>query len=201
MTQPREHGHRVVENIAPSLHTLIQPACAVFPLVDWYGERLASAVVNGIDNSHVELVGVFCQVMSTGHACGESGSAADRPCVMTTSNPPAAPAPTTKTLFFFELSTLGAMLKPVEEAVRDRSKGSEDWRIALWIYCCGGWTMVACDERESVCGPVRGERRLNGHLPTDCVMMWKSKPIVGIGLFPVSSVDPDQIHREISEQP
>ena len=131
MTQPREHSHRVVEDIASSLHALIQPACAVFLLVNWYRERLASAVVDGIDDSHVEFVGVFCQVMGTGHACGESGSTADRQCVRTMSNPPAAPAPTIKTLFFLGLSTLGAMLKRVEEAVRDRSKGSEDWRIAL----------------------------------------------------------------------
>lgn len=48
-------------------------------------------------------------------------------------NSPAAPAPTIKTRFFFGFSTLGAMLKRVEEAVRDCSKGSEDLRIAPLI--------------------------------------------------------------------
>lgn len=129
MAQPRKHSHRVVEDETPTLHALIQPARPVFLLLDRDRKRLTSAIVHGINDSHVELVGVFCKVMGAGHACNESSSAANARCVGAVPNSPAAPAPTIKTLFFSVFSILGAILKRVEEAVRDCNKGSEDWRI------------------------------------------------------------------------
>lgn len=54
-----EHCHGVMENIAPSLHSLIEPACPMSFLVEWYSESLSTAVIHGIDQVDFEFVGVL----------------------------------------------------------------------------------------------------------------------------------------------
>ena len=61
----REHGHSVVENVAPSLNSLVQPLSSMALFVDSNRERLTSAVIYCIDESNVKLVWMFRQVMST----------------------------------------------------------------------------------------------------------------------------------------
>ena len=165
----------MVEDVAPTLHALIQPARPMLLLLDRYGECLASAIVDRINEGHVELIRVFCQVVSAGHACGERASA-EWQYLGTSSNSPAAPAPTIKTLFFFGLSTLGAMVKRVEEAVRDCNKDSEDCRIALGVRCYGGSMIIAREEEQRGRGSVRRERNVNvpspGYRLGHCVMTW-----------------------------
>ena len=59
VTLPCKHSHGVMENIASTLYTLVQPCCSVALLVDWDRESLTSAVVYCIDNGNVEFVGML----------------------------------------------------------------------------------------------------------------------------------------------
>jgi len=65
MALPSEHSHGVVENIASTLNTLVEPAGSMALFVDWDRERLSSAVVDRIDECNVELVRVLSEVMGT----------------------------------------------------------------------------------------------------------------------------------------
>jgi hypothetical protein len=60
-----EHGHSVVEDIASTLNTLIQPVGTMTLFVDSNRKGLSSAVVYRINKSHIEFVGMFRQMMST----------------------------------------------------------------------------------------------------------------------------------------
>ena len=68
MALAREHGHRVMEDVASTLHALIQPARTMLILLDRYRERLPPAIVDRVNDGDVEFIGVFCQMMGAGHA-------------------------------------------------------------------------------------------------------------------------------------
>ena len=62
---PCEHGHGMVENVASTLHTLIQPCRPMFLLIKRNRESLTTTVIYRIDNGNVEFVGVLRQVVRT----------------------------------------------------------------------------------------------------------------------------------------
>ncbi len=68
MALSREHGHTVVEDVASSLHALIQPARSMGIFIDGYGESLTTTVVDGIDQGDVELIRMLREMVGTGHA-------------------------------------------------------------------------------------------------------------------------------------
>ena len=73
---------------------------------DWDGVGLTAAIIYGVDQGDVEFRGVLREVVRTGHAYGKfSGRAGVRALMCL----PAAPAPTTRTRFFFS-AMVGEML-------------------------------------------------------------------------------------------
>jgi hypothetical protein len=65
MTLSCEHSHGMVENVASTLDTLVEPTGSMALFVNWDRERLSSAVIDRIDKCNVELVRVFSKVMGT----------------------------------------------------------------------------------------------------------------------------------------
>jgi hypothetical protein len=65
MSLSRKHGHRMMEDITSTLHTLVQPRSSMTLLVNWNRKRLATTVINCIDDSNVELFGMLRQVVGT----------------------------------------------------------------------------------------------------------------------------------------
>lgn len=63
-----KHRHGVVEDVASTLDSLIQPACSVSFLVEWDGEGLAPAVIFGVDDRDLELVWMLGKVVGARHA-------------------------------------------------------------------------------------------------------------------------------------
>lgn len=55
----REHSHGVVEDVASTLNTLIQPCGPMLFFIKRDRESLASAVIHCIDDSNVKFVGVL----------------------------------------------------------------------------------------------------------------------------------------------
>lgn len=101
-----EHGGCVVEDMTASLYTLIEPTCAVLFFVEWYGKRLTSAIVDRVDNCHIELICVLGEVVRRGHAVAVNRGSS----VLETCAYPAAPAPTTSTLVRSSLVLLAPAL-------------------------------------------------------------------------------------------
>jgi hypothetical protein len=79
MALAREHSHSVVENIAATLNTLIQPGSSMTLLVDWNRESLTSAVVYCIDYGYVEFLRMLRQMVSTRHSCSASARSSESP--------------------------------------------------------------------------------------------------------------------------
>jgi hypothetical protein len=95
MALSREHCHRVMKDVAATLHTLVEPTGLVLLSIYWNRECLATAIVLGVNDCDIKFLGVLRQMMSTGHSYlnHESNSSFyDR-------NLPAAPAPTTRIFF------------------------------------------------------------------------------------------------------
>jgi len=92
-----KHSHRMVVDEAPTLNALVQPMSTMSVLVYGNGKRLSTTIVDSIDESHVEFVRVFCEVVRARHAydIGELNLG-----LQDYKYPPAAPAPTTSTRFF-----------------------------------------------------------------------------------------------------
>jgi hypothetical protein len=68
MALASKHGHGVVENVRASLDTLVEPAGAVFVLVNGDAVGLTAAVVDCINDCNIEFVRVLGQVVGAGHA-------------------------------------------------------------------------------------------------------------------------------------
>lgn len=100
-----EHGHGVVEDVAPALHALVEPGGAMLVLVEGHGEGLPAAVVHRVDEGDFEFFGMLGEVMRRGHAWEEESGARSQEsgeglCQgIGDGGLPAAPAPTTSTLF------------------------------------------------------------------------------------------------------
>jgi hypothetical protein len=89
-----------MKDVAASLYSLIEPACPVLFFIKWHCESLPTAVVNGIDQRYIELVGMLGQVVGCRHACIQHHiSLWSKHRAHQELNGPAAPAPTTRTLF------------------------------------------------------------------------------------------------------
>jgi hypothetical protein len=58
----------VVEDVASTLNTLVQPLGTMTLFVDSNGKGLASAVIYRIDESNIKLVRVFRKMVSTRHS-------------------------------------------------------------------------------------------------------------------------------------
>lgn len=95
---PSEHGHRMMENKAPALDTLVHPSRSMFFFVKWYRKCLTSTIVRSVNQSNFKFIRVLCKMMGTGHSFEfVSDVQLDGGVAI-----PAAPAPTTKTLFFWD---------------------------------------------------------------------------------------------------
>ncbi len=68
MALTSEHCHRVMEDEAAALNTLVQPACSMLLFVDWDRESLAAAVVLSINDSNIEFIRTLGEVMGAGHS-------------------------------------------------------------------------------------------------------------------------------------
>jgi hypothetical protein len=64
MALSRKHCHGVMENVASTLNTLVQPVSSMALLVDSNRKRLASTVIYCVDEGNVKLVGMFRKVVS-----------------------------------------------------------------------------------------------------------------------------------------
>jgi len=99
MPLPSKHSHCVVEYVAATLHTLIQPAGSMSLLVKGNRESLATTIVLRVDEGYVELIGMVGKVVSAGHACNIVSTVSHHGILSI----PAAPAPTTSTRFRWDL--------------------------------------------------------------------------------------------------
>lgn len=68
MSLPRKHSHRVVKNITPTLHTLIQPLGAMSLFVNWDRKGLATTVIHRIDKRNIELLRMLRQMVRARHS-------------------------------------------------------------------------------------------------------------------------------------
>lgn len=63
MALTRKHGHCVMEDVTAALDALVQPAGAMSLLVDGDRVSLTATVIDGINESDVELVWVCCEMV------------------------------------------------------------------------------------------------------------------------------------------
>lgn len=69
MALSRKHGHRMMEDIAPALNSLVQPARLMLLLIDGNRECLPATIIDGINERDVELVRMLREVVRAGHSC------------------------------------------------------------------------------------------------------------------------------------
>lgn len=68
VTLSRKHGAGMVEDVTPSLHTLVEPAGAMPFFVELMRKSLAATVVHRVNYCHVEFVGMIGHVVCRGHS-------------------------------------------------------------------------------------------------------------------------------------
>ena len=102
MPLTREHGHGMVEDIATALNALVQPTGSMLLFINRNRECLATTIIDCVDDSHIKFLWMLGKMLGAGHPWRTLEPRCDR---YDGVNSPAAPAPTTKTLFLTPSST------------------------------------------------------------------------------------------------
>ena len=65
MALPCEHGHGMMEDVASTLNTLVEPTGSMSFFVDRNREGLPSTVIDGVDEGNIKSIAVLSQVVGT----------------------------------------------------------------------------------------------------------------------------------------